>query len=90
MLQQAAKERRASGIDHDDMFDRLLNNQDPRYHLTDEEIYDQVMTIFYSGYETVSVTTMMAIKCLHDHPAALQEIRVSQSHSFCLIFRNPI
>jgi cytochrome P450 len=43
--------------------------------------HDQVFTLLYSGYETVSITTMMAIKYLHDHPKALQELRVL-SHSF--------
>ncbi|KAF7146326.1 hypothetical protein RHSIM_Rhsim04G0053500 [Rhododendron simsii] len=31
--------------------------------------------ILYSGFETVSTTSMMAIKYLHDHSSALQEIR---------------
>ncbi|KAG5532723.1 hypothetical protein RHGRI_027133 [Rhododendron griersonianum] len=51
------------------------NEEDPRYKLNDEEILDQVVMILYSGFETVSTTSMMAIKYLHDHPSALQEIR---------------
>lgn len=48
-----------------------------RFKLTDEEIIDQIITIIYSGYETVSTTSMMTVKYLHDHPAALEELRVS-------------
>ncbi|OMO93507.1 Cytochrome P450, partial [Corchorus capsularis] len=75
MLKQIMEERRASAIPHDDMLHRLLYSEDSKYNLTDEEIIDQVITILYSGYETVSTTSMMAIKYLHDHPQALQELR---------------
>ncbi|XP_047310959.1 cytochrome P450 85A-like [Impatiens glandulifera] len=46
-----------------------------RYKLTDEEIVDQMITILYSGYETVSTTCMMAVKFLHDNPSVLQELK---------------
>ncbi|KAH0851800.1 hypothetical protein HID58_015243 [Brassica napus] len=52
-----------------------IQKEDNRYPLTDEEIRDQVVTILYSGYETVSTTSMMALKYLHDHPKALEELR---------------
>lgn len=60
------------------MLDHLLRNEDSNYNLNDEEILDQIITILYSGYETVSTTSMMAIKYLHDHPRALKELRVSE------------
>ena len=63
---------------HDDILDYLLKNEDSRYKLNDKEILDQVIMILYSGFETMSTTSMMAIKYLHDHPAALQELRVSK------------
>ncbi|KAH7569970.1 hypothetical protein JRO89_XS05G0026200 [Xanthoceras sorbifolium] len=75
LLTKIMKERRASSVTHNDMLDELLRNEDSNYKLSDEEIIDQVITILYSGYETVSKTTMMAIKYLHDHPRALQELR---------------
>ncbi|XP_044493276.1 cytochrome P450 85A-like [Mangifera indica] len=79
MLKQIMKERRASSITHNDMLDQLMRNEDHNYSLSDEEILDQVITILYSGYETVSKTSMMAIKHLHDHPQALQELRGEHS-----------
>ncbi|XP_059655033.1 cytochrome P450 85A1-like [Cornus florida] len=75
ILRQIMEKRRASSITHHDMLDSLVRNEDPKYKLSDEEILDQVITILYSGYETVSTTSMMAIKYLHDHPKALQELR---------------
>lgn len=80
MLKQIMEQRRASSIACDDMLYRLLHSKDSKYNLSDEEIIDQIITILYSGYETVSTTSMMAIKYLHDHPKALQELRVS--HDF--------
>ncbi|KAJ7943321.1 Cytochrome P450 [Quillaja saponaria] len=75
ILKQVLARRRASPETHDDMLDMLLRSEDFRYKLNDEEIIDQIITILYSGYETVSTTSMMAIKYLHDNPKALQEIR---------------
>ncbi|KAM7250553.1 hypothetical protein ACFE04_022436 [Oxalis oulophora] len=75
ILKRIMKERRNSSIVHDDMFAQLMGSEDSKYHLSDEEIFDQVFTILYSGYETVSITTMMAVKYLHDHPEALEKIR---------------
>lgn len=59
------------------MLGRLMKSEENRYKLSDEEIIDQIITILYSGYETVSTTSMMAVKYLHDHPRVLQELRVS-------------
>ncbi|XP_038718356.1 cytochrome P450 85A-like [Tripterygium wilfordii] len=75
VLKQIMKERRASGITCNDMLDKLLRNEDPKYRLSDDEIIDQLIVILHSGYETVSKTTMMAIKYLHDNPRALQQLR---------------
>ncbi|KAG6660131.1 hypothetical protein CIPAW_03G084100 [Carya illinoinensis] len=74
MLRQLIEERRTSQETHQDMLGSLMRNEN-RYELTDEEIIDQIITIVYSGYETVSTTSMMAVKYLHDHPGALEELR---------------
>lgn len=63
----------------DDMLGYLLRNEGSKYNLSDEEILDQVITILYSGYETVSTTSMMAVKYLLDNSRALQQLRVSHS-----------
>lgn len=55
----------------------MRGSDNNRYKLTDEEIIDLIITIMYSGYETVSTTSMMAVKYLHDHPKVLEEMRVS-------------
>ncbi|KAH7840636.1 hypothetical protein Vadar_019517 [Vaccinium darrowii] len=75
ILRDIIEGRRNSLMKHNDMLDYLLKEEDQRYKLSDDEIIDQVIMILYSGFETVSTTSMMAIKYLHDHPSALQKIR---------------
>ncbi|KAI5678868.1 hypothetical protein M9H77_09818 [Catharanthus roseus] len=75
IIREMIENRRASLKTHDDMLSSILSNEDPRYALNDGERDDQIIMILNSGYETISTTTMMAIKYLHDHPQALQELR---------------
>ncbi|XP_076909869.1 cytochrome P450 85A1-like [Bidens hawaiensis] len=75
MLADLIHERRNSNETHQDMLTSLIHCGENRYNLSDDEIIDQIITILYSGYETVSTTSMMAVKYLHDHPRVLQEIR---------------
>ncbi|XP_044957741.1 cytochrome P450 85A1-like [Hordeum vulgare subsp. vulgare] len=46
-----------------------------REKLSDEQIIDLLIALIYSGYETMSTTSMMAIKYLSDHTKALEELR---------------
>ncbi|KAM3250540.1 cytochrome 85A3 [Capsicum chacoense] len=78
LLQKTIEDRRASKEIQQDMLGSMMNingEAKNRFKLTDEEIIDQIITIIYSGYETVSTTSMMTVKYLHDHPAALEELR---------------
>ncbi|GKU97413.1 hypothetical protein SLEP1_g10562 [Rubroshorea leprosula] len=75
ILRELLEQRRASEESHQDMLEGLMRKDDNRYKLTDDEIIDQIITIMYSGYETVSTTSMMAVKYLHDHPRVLEELR---------------
>lgn len=75
ILEKLIKERRSSKETEVDMLACLLKEEDNKYKLTDEEIIDLIITLVYSGYETVSTTSMMAVKYLHDHPHVLEELR---------------
>ncbi|KAE8685925.1 Cytochrome P450 85A1 [Hibiscus syriacus] len=77
ILRQLIEQRRDGEESSDkDMLGYLMRNDDSNRHkLSDDEIIDQIITILYSGYETVSTTTMMAVKYLHDHPTVLEELR---------------
>lgn len=75
MLRKLIEERRASQEAQNDMLGSLMRSDDNKYKLNDEEIIDQIITVMYSGYETVSTTSMMAVKYLHDNPSVLHELR---------------
>ncbi|XVE78569.1 hypothetical protein DITRI_Ditri13aG0156300 [Diplodiscus trichospermus] len=76
ILGQLIEDRRDSNESHLDMLGYLMRKDyGNRYKLSDDEIIDQIITILYSGYETVSTTSMMAVKYLHDHPHVLEELR---------------
>lgn len=85
MLRKLLEDRRASEETQLDMLGCLMNKDENKYKLTDDEIIDQIITILYSGYETVSTTSMMAVKYLHDHPKVLEELRVSLKDSFVIL-----
>ncbi|XP_031491054.1 cytochrome P450 85A1-like [Nymphaea colorata] len=77
LLRKTIEERRASEVTYEDMLGVLLDTDDEKvkYKLTDDQILDLLVAIIYAGYETVSTTTMMAVKYLHDNPRALSQIR---------------
>lgn len=93
MLTEMIKERRSSLSPGscEDMLDCLLqtDDDDSKVKLTDDQILDLIIALIYSGYETVSTTSMMAVKYLHDHPKALEELRVRillDMHTFLTFF----
>ncbi|CDP19976.1 unnamed protein product [Coffea canephora] len=75
LLRKLIEGRRASGKTSCDMLGFLMNDEVNKYKLTDEQMIDLIITILYSGYETVSTTSMMAVKYLHDHPKVVEEVR---------------
>ncbi|XP_072955667.1 cytochrome P450 85A1 isoform X1 [Typha angustifolia] len=76
MLRDIIEDRRASQCSHNDMLDTLLRiDGEAKVKLSDEQIIDLIIALIYSGYETVSTTSMMAVKYLYDHPKALEELR---------------
>ncbi|KAL6553065.1 hypothetical protein OROGR_006907 [Orobanche gracilis] len=74
LLRKLVQGRRASRENHHDMLGLLVSKEN-KYKLSDEEMIDLIITILYSGYETVSTTSMMAVKYLHDHPKVLEDLR---------------
>ena len=49
ILRQIVEERKASRKTHNGMFAELIGNEKPRYRLTEEQVFDQIFTILYSG-----------------------------------------
>ncbi|CAJ1931860.1 unnamed protein product [Sphenostylis stenocarpa] len=73
LLRDLIGKRRASSATHDDFLEHLIKTENVNQKLDDDEIIEQIITLLYSGYETVSTTTMMIIKYLNDNPSFLQE-----------------
>lgn len=83
ILEKLIKERVASPSSLNYMLDSLLrNDDDAKGKLNHEQIIDLVITVIYSGFETVSTTSMMAVKYLSEHPRALEELRVRKMLCF--------
>ncbi|EHA8590206.1 Cytochrome P450 85A1 [Cocos nucifera] len=79
ILEKLIKEKKASPSSQNCMLDYLLRyDDDTEAKFSDEQVIDLAVTTVYSGFETVSTTTMMAIKYLYEHPRALEEIRNEQ------------
>ncbi|TVU23341.1 hypothetical protein EJB05_25698, partial [Eragrostis curvula] len=57
-------DRRSSGCNDDILNAILSGNEGTREKLSDVRIIDLLITLIYSGYETVSMTMMMAVKYL--------------------------
>ncbi|KAF1889577.1 hypothetical protein Lal_00024904 [Lupinus albus] len=72
LLEELLAKRKASSVTHDDFLDQLIRNNG---YNSSEEIIEQIVTILYAGYDSVSSTAMMTVKYLHDNPRALQAIR---------------
>lgn len=81
LLRKLVEVRKDSRENQQDMLGYLLSKQN-NYKLNDDELVDLIITILYSGYETVSTTSMMAVKYLHDHPKVLEELRVSGNFNY--------
>ncbi|KAJ6831994.1 cytochrome P450 85A1-like [Iris pallida] len=76
MLREIIEDRRSCRSPHNDMLGSLLDTEEgSKFNLNDEQIIDLIIALVYSGYETISTTSMMAVKYLHDHPRALEELR---------------
>jgi cytochrome P450 len=66
------RERRNSGVRHDDLLDKLLYAKDPDTGLAMDErqIRDEILTIFIAGHETTAVALSWAWYLLARHPDA--------------------
>jgi cytochrome P450 len=72
------QERRASGVDHGELLSMLLLAQDAEgdgQGLTDQQIRDEVVTIFLAGHETTASALTWSWYLLAQHPAAQRRLR---------------
>ncbi|ONK56030.1 uncharacterized protein A4U43_C10F3410 [Asparagus officinalis] len=76
MFTEIIEERRSSPSLHQDMLDHLLRSDEgSKAKITNNEVIDLAIAVMYAGYDSVSMTSMLAVKYLHDHPKALEALR---------------
>src|SRR4029079_18932986 len=64
-------ERRSSGYDEGDLLSMLLQAQDDDgSHMTDQQLRDEVMTLFLAGHETTALALSWSWYLLATHPEA--------------------
>ena len=65
------EERRRSGKDHGDLLSMLLlaeDEEDGQRRMTSEEIWDEALTFFIAGYDTIATALMWTWYLLSQHP----------------------
>ncbi|MBX3065290.1 MAG: cytochrome P450 [Anaerolineae bacterium] len=69
------EERRRSGIDNGDLLSMLLLAQDEEGQMSDEQVQDEVTTLFAAGHETTSNALVWTWYLLSRHPHVEQKLR---------------
>jgi cytochrome P450 len=67
-------ERRARGIDGDDLLSLLMRAQDAGVPMTDEQVRDEAVTIFLAGHETTANALTWTWLLLSEHPDAHERL----------------
>ncbi len=65
------EERRRTGKDHGDLLSMLLlaeDEEDDRRRMTSEEVWDEALTFFIAGYDTIATALMWTWYLLSQHP----------------------
>ncbi|WP_207386856.1 cytochrome P450 [Frankia sp. Cppng1_Ct_nod] len=70
IIKETIEFQRRAGTDHGDLLSILVAARDEEtwHQLTDEEVYDQVMTLLIGGTETTGNTMAWAFHVLAEHP----------------------
>jgi cytochrome P450 len=69
--------RRAAGEDRGDLLSMLLHAQDDDgARMTDQQLRDEVMTLFIAGHETTALALTWALHLLGQHPEAAARLAV--------------
>jgi cytochrome P450 len=75
IIQRFIEERRKSGEDKGDLLSMLLMAQDDDGQgMSDKQLRDEVMTLFFAGHETTAMTLTWTWYLLSQHPDVLKEL----------------
>lgn len=70
-------ERRASGVDEGDLLSMLLlaKDEDGQHGMSDQQVRDEVITLFLAGHETTSNALTWTLYLLSQHPKVLSRLQ---------------
>lgn len=83
IIVSAVREHQATGTDHEDLLSVLLAARDddgPHDRLTDEELYDQVVTFFVAGSDTSANLLAWVLCLMAQHPEIEQQVHTEVDH----------
>ncbi|WP_309113095.1 cytochrome P450 [Saccharothrix sp.] len=66
--------RRADGTDHGDLLSTLLHARDEAGGMTDEQTYDEVLTLLTAGIETTAIALAWAFHEIAQHPSVEERV----------------
>ena len=75
IVQDVIAERRTSGEDRGDLLSMLLQADESGDRLSDREIRDQAMTLFFAGHETTANALAWAWMLLAQHPQVTERLQ---------------
>ncbi len=75
IVQDVVDERRASGEDHGDLLSMLLQPDETGDRLSDKELRDQSMTLFFAGHETTANAMAWAWMLFAQHPEVTERLQ---------------
>jgi cytochrome P450 len=76
VVREIIEERRASGVDHGDLLSTLVFARDEAgKSMTDSEIHDEAVTLFFAGHETTSIALTYMWYLLATHQDVQEKVK---------------
>ncbi len=74
-IQQMIDERRSSALEKEDCLSLLLRARDEDGRMSDQQVFDESLTLFGAGHETTATTLTWAWYLLITHPDAYEKVQ---------------
>lgn len=77
LVDRMIADRRKNGFNRPDLLSKLLaaRDEDDGATMTDQQVRDEVLTLFFAGHETTAVSVLWSIYALSQHPAVAERVR---------------
>ncbi|HYF66217.1 MAG TPA: cytochrome P450, partial [Herpetosiphonaceae bacterium] len=75
IILRVINERRASNVDTGDLLSQILLSQDEGQRMSDQQVRDEVITLFLAGHETTANALTWSLFLLSQHPNKLRRLQ---------------